>query len=218
MTTLLAKNALVVATMDDERREIPDGAIFVRDNVIEQVGPSADLPQTADEVLDLSGHVVIPGLVNTHHHFYQTLTRAVPDAQNKELFDWLVTLYPIWARITPEGIRVSAQVAAAELALSGCTTASDHLYIFPNGARLDDDKRQIRTVPGGAKAFHQGGQQLAILRRVRQAVVILAMIPNNAAEAQLRQRFDQFLTGGSWFQATGFLPRRPFRLGGWIER
>jgi len=146
MTTLLAKNALVVATMDDERREIPDGAIFVRDNVIEQVGPTADLPQTADEVLDLSGHVVIPGLVNTHHHFYQTLTRAVPDAQNKELFDWLVTLYPIWARITPEGIRVSAQVAAAELALSGCTTASDHLYMFPNGARLDDEIEAVREV------------------------------------------------------------------------
>src|SRR5690606_33027775 len=146
MTTLLAKNALIVATMDDERREIPDGAIFVRDNVIEQVGPGADLPQTADEVLDLSGHVVIPGLVNTHHHFYQTLTRAVPDAQNKELFDWLVTLYPIWARITPEGIRVSAQVAAAELALSGCTTASDHLYMFPNGARLDDEIEAVREV------------------------------------------------------------------------
>ncbi len=146
MTTLLAKNALIVATMDDERREIPDGAIFVRDNVIEQVGPSADLPQTADEVLDLSGHVVIPGLVNTHHHFYQTLTRAVPDAQNKELFDWLVTLYPIWARITPEGIRVSAQVAAAELALSGCTTASDHLYMLPNGTRLDDEIEAVQQV------------------------------------------------------------------------
>lgn len=146
MTTLLAKNALIVATMDDERREIPDGAIFVRDNVIEQVGPRADLPQTADEVLDLSGHVVIPGLVNTHHHFYQTLTRAVPDAQNKELFDWLVTLYPIWARITPEGIRVSAQVAAAELALSGCTTASDHLYMLPNGTRLDDEIEAVQQV------------------------------------------------------------------------
>lgn len=146
MTTLLAKNALIVATMDDERREIPDGAIFVRDNVIEQVGTGADLPQTADEVLDLSGHVVIPGLVNTHHHFYQTLTRAVPDAQNKELFDWLVTLYPIWARITPEGIRVSAQVAAAELALSGCTTASDHLYMLPNGTRLDDEIEAVQQV------------------------------------------------------------------------
>lgn len=146
MPTLLAKNALVVATLDDERREIPGGAIFVRDGVIEQVGPGASLPQTADEVLDLTGHVVIPGLVNTHHHFYQTLTRAVSDAQNKELFDWLVTLYPIWARITPEGIRVSAQIAAAELALSGCTTASDHLYLFPNGARLDDEIEAVQEV------------------------------------------------------------------------
>lgn len=146
MPTLLAKNALVVATLDDQRREIPDGAIFVRDGVIEQVGPSASLPQTADEVLDLTGHVVIPGLVNTHHHFYQTLTRAVPDAQNKELFDWLVTLYPIWAGITPEGIRVSAKLAAAELALSGCTTASDHLYLFPNGSRLDDEIEAVQEV------------------------------------------------------------------------
>ncbi len=146
MATLLAKHALVVVTMDDERREIPDGAVYVRDGVIEQVGLTADLPQTADEVLDLAGHVVIPGLVNTHHHFYQTLTRAVPEAQNKELFDWLVTLYPIWARITPEGIRVSAKVAAAELALSGCTTASDHLYMFPNGARLDDEIEAVQEV------------------------------------------------------------------------
>lgn len=146
MPTLLAKNALVVATLDDERREIPDGAIFARDGVIEQVGPSVSLPQTADEVLDLTGHVVIPGLVNTHHHFYQTLTRAVPDAQNKELFDWLVTLYPIWARITPEGICVSAKLAAAELALSGCTTASDHLYLFPNGSRLDDEIEAVQEV------------------------------------------------------------------------
>ncbi|RIK36508.1 MAG: 8-oxoguanine deaminase, partial [Chloroflexi bacterium] len=146
MATLLAKNALVVVTMDDERREIPTGALYVRDGVIEQVGPTADLPQTADEVLDLAGHVVIPGLVNTHHHFYQTLTRAVPGAQNKELFDWLVTLYPIWARITPEGIRVSAKLAAAELALSGCTTASDHLYMFPNGARLDDEIEAVQEV------------------------------------------------------------------------
>jgi len=146
MATLLAKHALVVVTMDDERREIPDGAVYVRDGVIEQVGRTADLPQTADEVLDLAGHVVVPGLVNTHHHFYQTLTRAVPEAQNKELFDWLVTLYPIWARITPEGIRVSAKVAAAELALSGCTTASDHLYMFPNGARLDDEIEAVQEV------------------------------------------------------------------------
>jgi len=146
MATLLVRNALVVATFDDARREIPGGGLFARDGVIEQVGLSTELPQTADEVLDLAGHVVVPGLVNTHHHFYQTLTRAVPQAQNKELFDWLVTLYPIWARITPEGIRVSAQIAAAELALSGCTTASDHLYMFPNGARLDDEIEAVQQV------------------------------------------------------------------------
>jgi hypothetical protein len=87
--------------MDLERREIPDGGLFARDGLITQVGPTAELPQTADEVLDLSGHVVLPGLINTHHHLYQTLTRAVPAAQNANLFDWLRVLYPIWARLTP---------------------------------------------------------------------------------------------------------------------
>lgn len=139
MSTLLVKHAAVLATMDDHRREILDGGLFVRDGFIEQVGKTADLPESADQVLDLSDHVVLPGLINTHHHFYQTLTRAVPAAQDANLFDWLKTLYPIWARIRPEDIRVSTQVALAELALSGCTTASDHLYIFPNGSRLDDE-------------------------------------------------------------------------------
>jgi cytosine/adenosine deaminase-related metal-dependent hydrolase len=97
------------------------------------------MPSTADEVMDLTGHIVFPGFINTHHHFYQTLTRAVPKAQNANLFNWLVTLYPIWAKLTPEDIRISTQTALAELALSGCTTASDHLYLFPNGAKLDDE-------------------------------------------------------------------------------
>lgn len=125
--------------MDDQRREIADGGLFVRDGFIEQVGPSNSLPQTADEVLDLSGHLVMPGMVNTHHHFYQTLTRAVPAAQNANLFNWLKTLYPIWARMNAEDIYISTKTALAELALSGCTTASDHLYLFPNGSRLDDE-------------------------------------------------------------------------------
>jgi cytosine/adenosine deaminase-related metal-dependent hydrolase len=125
--------------MDDHRREIPDGGLFVRDGFIEQTGATAELPAQADEVLDLSGHVVLPGLINTHHHFYQTLTRAVPAAQNANLFHWLKTLYPIWGRMIPEDIRISTQTALAELALSGCTAASDHLYIFPNGSRLDDE-------------------------------------------------------------------------------
>ncbi len=125
--------------MDGNRREIAGGGLFARDGFIEQVGPSADLPSTADSVLDLSGCLVLPGLVNTHHHFYQTLTRAVPAAQNANLFNWLKTLYPIWARMNPEDIFISTQTALAELALSGCTTASDHLYLFPNGSKLDDE-------------------------------------------------------------------------------
>jgi 8-oxoguanine deaminase len=139
MTTLLVKNATILVTMDDHRREIPGGGLFARDGFIEQVGPSSELPLTADKVLDLSGRIVLPGLINTHHHFYQTLTRAVPAAQNANLFNWLVTLYPIWARMTPEDIFISTQTALAELALSGCTTASDHLYLFPNGSKLDDE-------------------------------------------------------------------------------
>ena len=138
MTTLLITHAHIL-TMDDHQREIPDGGLFVRDGFIEQVAPTSVLPSTADEVLDLSGHVVMPGLVNTHHHFYQTLTRAVPAAQDANLFNWLTTLYPIWARMNPEDIFTSAQTALAELALSGCTTASDHLYLFPNGSKLDDE-------------------------------------------------------------------------------
>ncbi|MFH1523967.1 MAG: 8-oxoguanine deaminase [Chloroflexota bacterium] len=139
MTTLLIKNATVLVTMDDRLREIPEGGLFVRDGFIEQVGPTSELPPSANEVLDLTGHLLLPGLVNTHHHFYQTLTRAVPAAQDANLFNWLKTLYPIWARLTPDDIFISTQTALAELAYSGCTTASDHLYLFPNGSRLDDE-------------------------------------------------------------------------------
>src|ERR1043165_6585900 len=138
MTTLLIKNAYIV-TMDDHQREIPDGGLFIRDGLIEQVAPTSELPTAADEVVNLTDHIVLPGLVNTHHHFYQTLTRAVPAAQDANLFNWLTTLYPIWARLNPEDIFISTQTALAELALSGCTTASDHLYLFPNGSKLDDE-------------------------------------------------------------------------------
>lgn len=137
--TILIKNATVLVTMDGHRREIRDGGLFARNGYIEKIGTSQDLPETADQVLDLSGHIVMPGLINTHHHFYQTLTRAIPAAQDVNLFHWLKTLYPIWAKMTPDDIRISTQTALAELALSGCTTASDHLYLFPNGSKLDDE-------------------------------------------------------------------------------
>lgn len=136
--TLLIRNAAILVTMDSQRREIVDGGVFIRGNVIEQVGKSQDLPASADEILDMSGHVVLPGLVNTHHHMVQSLTRVLPAAQNGELFDWLTALYPVWARLQPDMIHASAQTAMAELILSGCTTSSDHLYIFPNGCRLDE--------------------------------------------------------------------------------
>jgi len=139
MGTLLIRNAAILVTMDDQRREIHGGGLFIRDGFIEQVGRSKELPELADEIIDMTGHIVLPGLINTHHHFYQTLTRVVPSAQDANLFHWLKTLYPIWGRMKPEDVRISTQTALAELALSGCTTASDHLYIFPNGSRLDDE-------------------------------------------------------------------------------
>lgn len=139
MKTLLVKNADILVTMDETRREIVNGAMYIRDGFIEQVGSTHEMPNEVDEIMDLSGHLILPGLVNTHHHFYQTLTRAVPAAQDANLFNWLKTLYPIWAKLTPEDIYISTQTALAELVLSGCTTASDHLYLFPNGSRLDDE-------------------------------------------------------------------------------
>ncbi|MBI4926819.1 MAG: 8-oxoguanine deaminase [Anaerolineae bacterium] len=146
MPTLLVKNATLLVTMDSSRREIAGGGLFARDGIIQQVGATAELPPTADRILDLSGCIVFPGLINTHHHFYQTLTRAVPAAQDANLFNWLKTLYPIWARMNPEDIFLSTQTALSELALSGCTTASDHLYLFPNLSRPDYEIAAAREV------------------------------------------------------------------------
>ncbi|MFP6559157.1 8-oxoguanine deaminase [Paraburkholderia sp. B3] len=144
--TLLVRNADVLVTMDGARREIRGGGLYVEDNRIVAVGAADELPATADEVLDLSGHLVMPGLVNTHHHMYQSLTRAVPAAQDAELFGWLTNLYKVWANLTPEMIEVSTLTAMAELLLSGCTTSSDHLYIYPNGSRLDDSIRAAQQI------------------------------------------------------------------------
>lgn len=135
MPDILIRNADVIVTMNANRDE-PAGDILLRDGVIAAIGPGLAAPGA--EVIEAAGCVVTPGLVNTHHHLYQTLTRAVPGGQDALLFGWLKTLYPIWARFGPEEVFVSAEVGLAELALSGCTMTSDHLYLYPNGARLDD--------------------------------------------------------------------------------
>lgn len=135
MSEILIKQADVVVTMDAGRRELAGADVLIRDGVIAEVGVELS---TTGEVILARGCVVTPGLVNTHHHLYQTLTRAVPGGQDALLFGWLKTLYPIWAQFGPEEMFISAQVGLAELALSGCSMTSDHLYLFPNGARLDD--------------------------------------------------------------------------------
>jgi cytosine/adenosine deaminase-related metal-dependent hydrolase len=159
VATLLIKHAALLITMDDADQRWEDGGILVTDNVISRVGPTAELPAQADRVIDAGDMIILPGLVNTHHHFYQTLTRNVPGAQDASLFGWLRTLYPIWAGLTPEAIQVSTGVAIAELMLSGCTTASDHTYIWPNGARLDD---QIEVAAMMGFRFHAARGSMSV--------------------------------------------------------
>lgn len=159
MPTLLLKNAHAIATFDDEQRELRDASILLRDNVIEAIGPAGEIAASADTTIDCSRLVLLPGLVNTHHHFYQTLTRNVPGTQDVNLFEWLTRLYLMWARFNPESIRVSTQIAIAELLLSGCTTSMDHGYIWPNGARLDD---QIEAAAEMGFRFHASRGSMSV--------------------------------------------------------
>jgi 8-oxoguanine deaminase len=135
--------------------------VLLRGNTIEAVGPTAELTAQADEVVDARGLVLLPGLVCTHHHFYQTLTRNLPAAQDAGLFDWLAAHYPIWARLTPEAVRASTATAIAELLLSGCTTAADHGYVWPNGARVDD---QIAVAREMGFRFHASRGSMSLGR------------------------------------------------------
>lgn len=152
MTVMLIKNAEVLVTMDGERREIEGGSVLVRDNVVEAVGNGDEVRRSLpadtqpDRVIDARGCVVVPGLVNCHHHLFQTLTRTVGTAQGKSLFDWLQTLYPVWAEMNAECVYTSARLGLAELLLSGATTVADHLYLFPGDARLDDEIRAAREL------------------------------------------------------------------------
>src|SRR6266513_1201442 len=145
--------------MDDNDTQWRDAGIYVVDNVIQQIGPTDKLPQEAHRILNARNMLILPGLVNIHHHFYQTLTRNLPAAQNANLFNWLRTHYPIWARLTPEAISISTKIALAELMLSGCTTSSDHTYIWPNGARLDD---QIQAALEIGARFHAARGSMSV--------------------------------------------------------
>lgn len=161
MSRMLLADAALVATFDDAGREIAGASIVIEDGVIaEIIERGAPQPQ-ADERIDCSNLVLIPGLVNTHHHFYQTLTRNVPAVQDAELFDWLRVLYPIWGRITPQALTIATKTAIAELLLSGCTTTSDHMYLWPNGCRLDD---QIAAAQELGIRFHaaRGSMSLGV--------------------------------------------------------
>lgn len=145
MTSLLLRNAAVVVTMAGD--EIPDGGVYAEDGWIVSVGASAELPGSADEVVDLSGHLLMPGLINTHHHLYQTLTRVYPPGQDEGLFGWLRALYPVWARMTPDHVRVATRLGLVELALSGATTVFDHQYLWPNGSSIADQFAGAEGLP-----------------------------------------------------------------------
>lgn len=157
MPTLLVRDAELLVTMDDAATVIAGGGLYAVDGTITQVGASATLPASADRVINARGMLIMPGLVNTHHHFCQTLTRCM--AQDQNLFGWLTTLYPIWANITPEAVYVATKTALAELMLSGCTTTSDHTYLWPNGARLDD---QIQAAQELGTRFHAARGSMSV--------------------------------------------------------
>lgn len=125
---LWLKDPLAILAENAERGVVIEGA-----RIVETVAKGREPATQVDEIFEAGRHVVLPGLVNTHHHFYQTLTRAHPDAINKELFAWLTTLYPVWARLRPEYLAVATRLALTELLMSGVTTTSDHHYVFPDG-------------------------------------------------------------------------------------
>ncbi len=214
MTTLLIHRARCIATFDDARTEWADASLLAVDGRIEAIGPADTFPpqliDSADEVIDARQHVVIPGLVNTHHHMVQSLTRAVPAVQNAELFAWLRGLYPLWAGLTPDMVFTSTQVAMAELLLSGCTTTSDHLYIYPNGVRLDDSisaaqsmgMRFVATRGSMSVGASQGGLPPDDVVEREDAVL--------ADSARLVERYHQ--RGWGAMQQVALAPCSPFSV------
>lgn len=161
MSKLLIKNVKVIATMDDKKTRIENGAIYIEDNVIKDVGTTEELeerylrtPNPELRTINATNKVALPGLINTHHHLYQTLNRNIPAVQDAELFDWIKILYEIWREITPEGVYVSAQVGIGELLLTGCTTTVDQFYIFPKDKPKDLIDYEIKAAKEIGIRFH----------------------------------------------------------------
>ncbi|PSL01288.1 cytosine/adenosine deaminase-related metal-dependent hydrolase [Haloactinopolyspora alba] len=177
MSSLRLHSIDLLATMTGA--EIGDGALLVRDGWIEKIGTTSEITDAADESVDLSGHVVLPGLVNTHQHLWQSLARAVPAAQDAALVDWLMALFPLWEKLTPDGVRTAGRLGAAGLALSGCTTVADHHYVWPNGIRMDDlvdgvapvGVRAHLTRGGMSVGASQGGLAADVLTEREDAIV-----------------------------------------------
>ncbi|MCG2676949.1 amidohydrolase family protein, partial [bacterium] len=160
MSKLLIKNIKVIATMDDKKTRIENGAIYIEDNIIKDVSPTKQVisriqhPGSSIQTIDASDKVVLPGLINTHHHLYQTLNRNIPAVQDAKLFDWIKILYEIWREITPEGVYVSAQVGMGELLLTGCTTTVDQFYVFPKDKPKDLIDYEIKAAKEIGIRFH----------------------------------------------------------------
>ena len=153
MADLLVRGADLVATMDDARREIAGGWVAVTDGFVSAIGGPSDAMPDATSTLEAGDCLVTPGLINTHHHIYQNLTRAHRPATVASLFDWLTALYPLWNRLDEEAAYVSAWIGLAELALGGCTTTTDHLYVHPKGAG-DLISAEIRAAAELGMRFH----------------------------------------------------------------
>jgi len=159
VASLLVRHVDWLVTMNERRTVLGDAGLFAVDGVIEQVGPTEHLPREADQVIDARGYVVLPGLINTHHHMFQALTRCIPSGQTHDLLGWLGALYPVWARLTPEACAASARLVLAELLVSGCTTVFDHHYVFSNGTSLDPIVEAAREL-GVRLVIGRGGQTL----------------------------------------------------------
>ena len=187
MQDILIRKADVIVTMDGTRRELAQADLMIRGGQVAAVGQGLSAPDA--EVIEAAGCVVTPGLVNTHHHLYQSMTRAVPGGQDALLFGWLRTLYPIWGRMGPEEMRVSALTGLAELALSGCTMTSDHLYLFPNGARLDDTIDAAREI---GMRFHPTRGAMSIGESLGGLPPDALVEPENAILSDMIRLVDRF--------------------------